>query len=106
MLSRKPERPTLETQLLQAHLKRQQASKSGDESVTTIVARHGPYEVRLYESPNGFLPGGFLFWIELFDHDEGISLDSCGSHILEDAVMAAQHFIARAKHLSTQFGRT
>jgi hypothetical protein len=96
---------SLEALLLQAHVKLRLVSQYEDGSATTTLARHGPYEVRLYEPPHEFLAGDFLFWIELFDHDCQASLDSRGSYILEDAVNAAEYLIAQAKQFSGQSGR-
>ena len=58
--------------------------------------RNGAYEVRLFESPHACPDSTFLFWIELFDHNRQVSIDSGGSDVLEDAVVAAEHLIALA----------
>jgi hypothetical protein len=38
--------------------------------------------------------------LELFDHDRQLSIDSVGDRVIEDAVIAAEEFIARATKLS------
>ena len=38
-----------------------------------------------------------IFWIELFDHDRRLSIDSIGDCTLDDAVIATEDFIARAR---------
>jgi hypothetical protein len=38
--------------------------------------------------------------MELFDHDRQLSIDSAGNCVLEEAVIAAEDFIARATGLS------
>ena len=98
VLSKPPYRKNLETQLLQAHVKLRLASKHGHGLVTATLARHGSYEVRMYEPPHD----EFLFWIELFDHNIQFSIDSYGRHVLEDAVVAADDLIAQAKACSEQ----
>jgi hypothetical protein len=40
------------------------------------------------------------FWLELFDHDRQLSIDSAGDCVIEDAAIAAKEFIARATKLS------
>jgi hypothetical protein len=59
--------------------------------------RRGAYEVRLVEPSQASPPSGILFWIELFDHYRRMSIDSVGSCVLEDAVIAAEQLIAQAK---------
>lgn len=93
VLNKPPCRKNLETLLLQAHVKLRLISKDRHGLVTATLARHGSYEVRLYEPPHD----DFLFWIELFDHDIQFSIDSCGRHVLEDAVTAADDLITQAK---------
>ena len=97
ILSKTPGRMTLEAQLIQAHLKLQLATPSEDGSRTVTLMRYGAYEVRLVEPSHASPAGGVLFWIELFDHDRRRSIDSVGSYIIEDAVIAAEHLIAHAE---------
>jgi hypothetical protein len=97
ILSKTSGRMNLEAQLIQAHLKLQLALLGEDNSRTATLVRRGAYEVRLVEPSRASPPGGVLFWIELFDHDRRMSLDSVGSYVLEDAVIAAEHLIAQAK---------
>jgi len=40
------------------------------------------------------------FWMEMFDHDRHLSIDSVGNLVLEDAAVAAEDFIARARKQS------
>jgi len=87
----------LEAQLLQAHVKLQLATCGEDGSRTATLVRLGAYEVRLVEPSRTSPASGFLFWIELFDHNRRRSVDSAGSYVLEDAVIAAEHLIAKAK---------
>lgn len=100
-MSKRPCRTNLETLLLQTQVKLRLISRSADGLVTAAFARHGPYEIRLYEPP----PGDFLFWMELFDHDIQFSTDSCGRNTLEDAVLAADDFITEAKQANEELAR-
>ena len=103
-LSKRSCKTNLESRLLEAHVKLRLVSQCEDGSATTTLARHGSYEVRLYEPPHDFSAGDFLFWIELFDHDCQVSLDSRGTYILEDAVSAAEHLIAQARQFNAHCG--
>ena len=87
----------LEAQLLQAHVKLQLGARGEDDSRTATLMRLGAYEVRLVELSRASPASGVLFWIELFDHHRRRSIDSVGSYVLEDAVIAAGHLIAQAK---------
>jgi hypothetical protein len=66
--------------------------------MVTLV-RLGSFEVRLVQPLHGVLQGAPAFWMELFDHDRKLSIDSAGDLALDDAVIAAEDFIARATQL-------
>jgi hypothetical protein len=71
----------------------------GASSRAVTVVRFGPFEIRLVE-PFNAPPTNFVsFWIELFDHDRQLSIDSIGDCALDDAMIAVEDFIARAKAL-------
>jgi hypothetical protein len=67
--------------------------------MVTLV-RLGSFEVRLVQPSQGVPQGTPVFWMELFDHDRKLSIDSVGDLALDDAVIAAEDFIARATQLS------
>jgi len=68
----------------------------GDRIVT--LDRHGTYEIRLVECPRHL--DTLLFWVELFDHDTNLTLDSYGGRDLNAATLAAEAFIEMAMHLN------
>ena len=94
----------LDAQLIQARVKLQRAIHDENGLRTAMLVCHGAYEVRLIESLYASPANAFLFWIELFDHNRRLSIDSAGSDALEDAVLAAEHLIARAKEQSEDPG--
>jgi hypothetical protein len=96
LLSRTSGKMTLEAQLIQAHVKLQLATRCKDGSRIATVLRHDEYEVRLIELSQASAASTFLFWLELFDHNRQVSVDSAGSQTLEDAVISASHLIALA----------
>jgi len=53
------------------------------------------YEVRMFE-PSEASADTYLFWLELFDHDGGVSLDSCNCSDMENALTAFEHLVAQA----------
>jgi hypothetical protein len=61
------------------------------------LLRYGAYEVRLIDSLRPASASTFPFWIELFDHNLQASIDSVGSHNIDDAVISAERLIAQAK---------
>jgi hypothetical protein len=67
--------------------------------MVTLV-RHGSFEVRLVQPLQNVPKGEPPIWMELFDHDRKLSIDSVGNLPLRDAVIAAEDFIARATQLS------
>jgi hypothetical protein len=98
-LPRISSRAELEAQLIEAHAKLQ-LIRGADVSAAVSLVRLGVFEVRLIQ-PLSILPEGAVrFWMELFDHDRQLSIDSVGNCILEEAVIAAEDFIARATRLS------
>jgi hypothetical protein len=91
---------TLEARLIQAHIMLQ-AQKAQHGSKFVPLARHGAYEVRLFELTDG--PAGkFIFWIELFDCDRRASIDSGGANDVEEASTIADHLALRAQNLSEE----
>jgi hypothetical protein len=70
-----------------------------DRSRTTTLDRYGAYEVRLVEFLQDGPIGDYLFWLELYCHVTKSSLDTCRCGNLDDAEIAADHFISCAKHL-------
>jgi hypothetical protein len=71
---------------------------AGTDAVT--LARFGSFEVRLIQPMSDPPTREARFWMELFDHDRRLSIDSIGNLVLEDAATAAEEFIARAKRQS------
>jgi hypothetical protein len=68
-------------------------------AMATLV-HHGAFEVRLVQPSRNLPESAPLFWMELFDHDRMLSIDSIGNLGLGDAVIAAEDFIARATMIS------
>jgi hypothetical protein len=62
------------------------------------IVRYGAYEVRLVEPLQNLEGDSLPFWIELFDHKSGVTIDSCGGD-LEEAAVGAELLISQAKLL-------
>jgi hypothetical protein len=92
-------RAELETQLIGAHARLQRIRRDGDVPAMVTLVRLGSFEVRLIQPPQHLPEGTPVFWMELFDHDRRLSIDSVGDLVLADAVMAAEDFIVRATGL-------
>jgi hypothetical protein len=59
------------------------------------LARIGNYEVRMLDASQNSSDAAALFSIELFDHDEQLSLDICSCCSIEQGVAAFEDFISR-----------
>ena len=68
------------------------------EPKTISIARIGAYEIRMFSGPPSRSGGVPLLWIELFDHDARLSVDSCGCHEIDDAVAGFDVLIAQAEN--------
>jgi hypothetical protein len=90
----------LEALLIDAHARLQFGPKGTNASGVVNLARFGSFEVRLTQPMSIPLTSEDRFWMELFDHDRQLSIDSVGNLVLEDATIAAEEFIARASELS------
>jgi len=93
------DRELTEQGLIRAYLALFLVAAGDDGAKIVSLARFGAYEVRLIEFAEGLCPHVPPVWMELYAHHARCSLDSCGRSALEDAVIAADAFIARAKAL-------
>jgi hypothetical protein len=82
-----------------AHVKLQLIRQDAVVRVATLT-RHGSFEVRILQPLHLPPESAVRYWLELFDHDRKLSIDSIGNCGLNEAVIAAEDFIARAKRLS------
>jgi hypothetical protein len=93
-------RPVFEAILRDAHAKLQLVPPDAQVLRPVRVMRFGPFEVRVVQPLNSPPTTAVIFWIELFDHDRQLSIDSIGNCTMDDAVVAVEHFIARATALN------
>jgi hypothetical protein len=93
-------RKELEARLMDAHAKLQLIPPGPSVSRVVTLMRVGPFDVRLIEPRSAPPTNAIIFWIEIFDHDRQLSVDSIGDCSLNDAVTAAGVFIARATALN------
>ena len=93
-------RAELEAKLIEAHSELKLARQGAALSAVATVARLGAFEVRLIVQSHVAPTGELRFWMELYDHDRQLSIDSVGDRVLRDAVIAAEDLIERATALS------
>lgn len=89
----------LELRILQLYIWALHAKRFIDGCRTATVARHGAYEVRLVEpllDPQG---DTIPFWVELFDHQSALTIDSCGGYDFEETAAGAAALISQASLL-------
>jgi hypothetical protein len=96
----KTSRIELEAQLIETRAKLHLVPPGGNVSRTATLMRLGSFEVRLIQPLSVPPASSIRFWLELFDHDRQLSIDSVGDRVIEDAVIAAEEFIAHATKLS------
>jgi hypothetical protein len=90
---------TTEQKLIRAYLALHVIARDDGGIRAAPLARFGSYEVRLCEPPADVALETFPVWMELYCHERGATLDSCGRDELDDAVVTADEFIERAKML-------
>ena len=90
----------IEARLVRAQLELYVRRREECGSKSVSVARYGAYEVRLLRPVQGSSVDPFIFWIELFDQDHGISLDSGSAEYFEKALALAAQLISQAEQLS------
>jgi hypothetical protein len=90
------------SRLHQAYVGLMFAPERPDGSRTVPIARHGVFEVRLFEPRDRTACSAAPFWIEIYCHDTRSVLDSCRCDDLDDAEIAAERLVscARALHRS------
>ena len=76
----------------------------GSSETSVSLACIGNCEIRIFEGPQVTSDGTPLFWLELFDHDAEMSVDSVSCHEIEDAVVVFEDFISQAGHLKEASG--
>jgi hypothetical protein len=86
----------LEVRILQLYIWALHAKRFIDGCRTATVARYGAYEVRLVEPlldpQHDIIP----FWVELFDHESAVMIDSCGGYDFEETAAGAAALISQA----------
>jgi hypothetical protein len=92
-------RPTW-LRFVQAYLSLFTLPAGNEEAKIAPLARFGAYEVRLIEFTGEVSGDAPYLWIELYAHDTCSSLDSAGCDDLDDAIRAAEDFIAKAAKLN------
>jgi hypothetical protein len=93
-----------ERRLIRAYLALYLAPAGEDGARTVSLARFGAFEVRLVEVTQALSAEIPPLWLELYAHGIRSSLDSCGCDEFEEAVLAADAFVAQAKELHQRPG--
>jgi hypothetical protein len=71
-----------------------------------LLARIDNHEIRLFLHSNIDAPYAPLFWMELFDHGAGVSIDSYACHQLRHAVDIFEEFRCEAERSEVARGRS
>jgi hypothetical protein len=93
-------RTVVEAILKDANARLKHVPLGAQASGAVTLMRFGPFEVRLVQPLSQSWSNAVIFWVELFDHDRQLSIDSVGNCTMDDAVIAAEDFIDRAMALN------
>jgi hypothetical protein len=77
-------------------------SKHDGDSRHAAIARIGAFEVRLLEMPSVNSPEGASLWVELYDLDLRLGVDSYKCSHLDEAIDAAHLLMIKAKLLNNE----
>src|SRR5262245_3322363 len=77
-------------------------SKHGGDLRHAAIARVGSFEVRLLEMPSVNSPEEASIWVELYDLDLRLGVDSCKCSHLDEVIDAAHLLILKAKLLTNE----
>jgi hypothetical protein len=90
----------LEQRLARAYVLLLLVPEHANGSRVVSLFRQGHYDVRLVELAHGQpVAAAKSFWVELFDHNCDVSLDSCRRDELEEAAIAAEQLMSQARLL-------
>jgi len=89
----------LEFRIFQLYVLDLMAEKFVDGCRAATLARYGSYEVRLVELLQDWQENTAPFWIELFDHENDTTIDSCGGYDLGETAAGAEALISQARLL-------
>ena len=79
-------------------------SKRADGSRAAPIARIGMFEVRLVETPSFNASDELSLWVELYDRDLQLNVDSCRCSDLDEAIDATHRLMDMAKQLNNEAG--
>ena len=97
------ERTLTELKIARAYVRLSSIPEDSPESSVSL-ASIGSCEIRMLRGPEVDLDGVPLFWLELFDHNMKMSVDSCCCHRLKDAVPIFNDFSSQADGLNKPGG--
>jgi len=99
-MRRKARNRCLEPRLVRAYVLLLLIPEDEHGSRTVSLDRYGHYDVRLVEiADDNPVTADELPWVELYDHDCQVVLDSCRPDDFEDAAIAADGLISQARQL-------
>src|SRR5688572_17827420 len=80
----------IEQRILRTYVQLAVTPERADGSRSATLARFGALEVRLTEcaQPAGTLPAVPPFWLEIYSHDTGSTVDCCGCSEFDEAELA------------------
>jgi hypothetical protein len=86
-----------ELRITQAYIKLLGLPRNEQGTRMVSLERIGGHEIRMFDVSTDSTADAPLFWLELFDHEAKISVDSCNCTEIAQAVTAFDDFVSLAK---------
>lgn len=84
-----------ELEIIRSYIKLLSLPESAHGAKSVSLARIGNYEIYIFDDTQSDEADRPLFWMELFDHDARLSIDSCCCRDIKAAVVAFENFISQ-----------
>jgi hypothetical protein len=95
-------RKSVETLVVRAYFELVLVAWGNDGGRAIVLAVHGNYEIRLLEKLSFNAAQTPSLWVDLFDTDTKVLIETCRCDDLEAATVAAEALIARAQSLKDE----
>jgi hypothetical protein len=88
----------------QAFIALSSISESGSAPRTISIVKIGEYEIRMFNGSSIWPGGTRASWLELFDHNAQLSVDSCSCREIDEALTGFEGLLSQAERLNEAHG--
>jgi hypothetical protein len=100
----KPGRTSGRLRTTQAFIALSSISESSSVPRTISIVKIGKYEIRMFNGPPIWPGGTRASWLELFDHNAQLSVDSCSCREIDEALTGFDELVSQAERLNEACG--